>query len=275
MKPTTRWSPIRSTSATGRSARSSARRSTWPRSTAATSIPLDLDEYLRHDGFVALRRCLNEYDPPSDRREVRRSGLRGRGGAGFPTGIKWAKVARAAGETKYVICNGDEGDPGAFMDRMLLESFPLSHHRGHGHRRPGGRAHEAIFYIRAEYPLAVERIREALERCREARPAGRSCAGQRFAREFRLRKGPGRSSAAKRRRCWPRSKAVAACRGCGRRIRPNADCGSSRRWSTTWRPMRCCRGSFATGATSSRGWARLRAKARRSSPWPARSAAAG
>ena len=86
--------------------------------------PLDLDEYLRHDGFVALRRCLDELDPRTIVDEVRRSGLRGRGGGGFPTHIKWQKAQEAPGDTKYVICNGDEGDPGAFMDRMLLESFP-------------------------------------------------------------------------------------------------------------------------------------------------------
>ena len=86
--------------------------------------PTDLDEYLRHDGFVALRHCLETLSPEQVIETIEQSGLRGRGGAGFPTGLKWAEVRAAAGEKKYVICNGDEGDPGAFMDRMLLESFP-------------------------------------------------------------------------------------------------------------------------------------------------------
>ncbi len=86
--------------------------------------PLDLDEYLRHDGFVALRRCLRSCRPMTSSNELQISGLRGRGGAGFPTHIKWQKARAATDPIKYVICNGDEGDPGAFMDRMLLESFP-------------------------------------------------------------------------------------------------------------------------------------------------------
>ncbi len=132
--------------------------------------PTDLDEYIRHDGFQALRRCLEHLSPEQIIEQVRASGLRGRGGAGFPTGQKWA-AARAAGhhvpmvgEKKYVICNGDEGDPGAFMDRMILESFPYRIIEGMAIAAKAVGADEGIFYIRAEYPLAVQRIREALHR---------------------------------------------------------------------------------------------------------------
>src|SRR6185369_11109827 len=93
------------------------------------------------------------------------SGLRGRGGAGFLSGTKWAAVRAAKGELKYVICNGDEGDPGAFMDRMILESFPYRVIEGMAIAARATGASEGIFYIRAEYPLAVRRIGEALKRC--------------------------------------------------------------------------------------------------------------
>ena len=126
--------------------------------------PTDLDEYIRHDGFKALRHCLEDLSPEQIIEQVRASGLRGRGGAGFPTGQKWATARAAAGEKKYVVCNGDEGDPGAFMDRMLLESFPYRIIEGMAIAARAVGADEGIFYIRAEYPLAVKRIREALRK---------------------------------------------------------------------------------------------------------------
>ncbi len=96
---------------------------------------------------------------------ITESGLRGRGGAGFPTGRKWRISLGSEGERKYVVCNGDEGDPGAFMDRMLLESFPFRIIEGLMIAGYATKANEGIFYIRAEYPLAVSRIRNALEQC--------------------------------------------------------------------------------------------------------------
>ncbi|MBN2508100.1 MAG: NAD(P)H-dependent oxidoreductase subunit E [Verrucomicrobia bacterium] len=127
--------------------------------------PLDLDEYLAHDGFAGLRRCLNELPPSHIVDLVDQSGLRGRGGAGFPTGQKWRMVHRQAGDTKYVICNGDEGDPGAFMDRMILESFPYRVIEGLAIAAVATGAHDAIFYIRHEYPQALKRVRAALAEC--------------------------------------------------------------------------------------------------------------
>jgi NADH-quinone oxidoreductase subunit F len=125
--------------------------------------PLDLEEYLRHDGFVALRKCLIELKPEQIVDEVTTSGLRGRGGAGFPTGPKWSVVRRQTADTKYAICNGDEGDPGAFMDRMLLESFPFRIIEGLAISALATGAQEGIFYIRREYPLAVQRVQAAID----------------------------------------------------------------------------------------------------------------
>ncbi|MBI3851887.1 MAG: NAD(P)H-dependent oxidoreductase subunit E [Verrucomicrobia bacterium] len=147
--------------------------------------PLDLDEYLAHDGFAALAKCLGKVPTPGFQHRdkfmlhmqhetvpafsqdeiistIERSGLRGRGGAGFPSGQKWRVVAQQPGESKYVICNGDEGDPGAFMDRMILESFPFRVIEGLAIAAVAVGAHEGIFYIRHEYPLAVKRVRAAI-----------------------------------------------------------------------------------------------------------------
>ncbi len=132
-----------------------------------TVSPLDLDDYVAHDGFVALRACLTEVTPDAVIETIIGSGLRGRGGAGFPTGTKWRISRNAPGDVKYVICNGDEGDPGAFMDRMLLESYPFRVLEGLAIAARAIGADEAILYIRAEYPLAVRRIREAIRLCEE------------------------------------------------------------------------------------------------------------
>lgn len=153
--------------------------------------PTDLDEYLRHDGFKALKRCLDGLTPQQIIEEVRASGLRGRGGAGFPTGIKWARVRAAARERKFIICNGDEGDPGAFMDRMLLESFPYRVIEGLAIAARAVGAEQGFFYIRAEYPLAVERIREAIGRLTERGFLGDSVMGSGFRLKLEVREGAG------------------------------------------------------------------------------------
>jgi NADH-quinone oxidoreductase subunit F len=126
--------------------------------------PLDLDEYVAHGGFQALKECLGNAERRCDKiiSAIEKSGLRGRGGAGFPTGQKWRVVSQQNHETKYVICNGDEGDPGAFMDRMILESFPFRVIEGLAIAAVAVGAQEGIFYIRHEYPLAVTRVRAAI-----------------------------------------------------------------------------------------------------------------
>jgi NADH-quinone oxidoreductase subunit F len=129
--------------------------------------PLDLDEYIATGGYEALKKCQTAWSGQEIIEQVAASGLRGRGGAGFPTGRKWAAVRAAPGETKYVICNGDEGDPGAFMDRMLLEAYPHRIIEGMAVAAAAVGASEGHLYIRAEYPLAVIRVRAALEQARQ------------------------------------------------------------------------------------------------------------
>jgi (2Fe-2S) ferredoxin len=125
--------------------------------------PASITEYFHYRGFQALARVLDQGDPRWVIEQVKQSKLRGRGGGGFPTGEKWAMAARAAEKTRYLICNADEGDPGAFMDRSMLESDPFNVVEG---MIIGGYAIGAtrgFFYVRAEYPLAIERIQNAID----------------------------------------------------------------------------------------------------------------
>lgn len=129
--------------------------------------PTDLDEYLANGGFQALERSLREFEPQDLIARLETSGLRGRGGAGFPTHRKWATVRAQDAEKKYVVCNGDEGDPGAFMDRMLMESYPYRILEGMAIAARCVGAQQGYLYIRAEYPLAIKRVSEAIEKCVE------------------------------------------------------------------------------------------------------------
>lgn len=139
--------------------------------------PLNLVEYQEKGGFSALKKCLTEMEGQETIDVIKKSGLRGRGGGGFPTGTKWGFVHAQDTEEKYAICNGDEGDPGAFMDRMILESYPFRVIEGLAISAVATGANKAIFYIRAEYPLAVERIEKALVACREAGIVGQGILG--------------------------------------------------------------------------------------------------
>jgi NADH-quinone oxidoreductase subunit F len=129
--------------------------------------PLALQEYIDHGGFEGYHKACNSMEAVDIRKEILDSGLRGRGGGGFPTGRKWDIVAANTATSKVIICNGDEGDPGAFMDRMLLESFPFRVIEGMLIAARATGATEGILYIRAEYPLAVERINSAIKICQE------------------------------------------------------------------------------------------------------------
>jgi len=153
--------------------------------------PLDMDEYLDGGGFEALNRCIAEMTPDQIISQVQASGLRGRGGAGFTTGRKWRLVRDAPGDKKYVICNGDEGDPGAFMDRMLLESYPMRIIEGLAIAAYAVGADEGIIYIREEYPLAVRRVEVALEACRERGFVGEKVFGSDFSLSVRIMRGAG------------------------------------------------------------------------------------
>ena len=153
--------------------------------------PLDLDAYIAHGGFQALDQCLKERSPESVVDEIQKSGLRGRGGAGFPTGKKWAVVREAPGNQKYIIGNGDEGDPGAFMDRMLMESFPYRVIEGMAIAAHTVGANEGYVYIRAEYPFAVQRMREAIGRCERNNLLGEDIPGTGSALKLQVREGAG------------------------------------------------------------------------------------
>ncbi|MDW8080061.1 MAG: NAD(P)H-dependent oxidoreductase subunit E [Thermoguttaceae bacterium] len=153
--------------------------------------PLDLDEYIRSGGLSALRRAIFQMTPQEIINEITASGLRGRGGAGFPTGKKWAIVAAQSAQPKFVICNGDEGDPGAFMDRTILESFPFRVIEGMAIAAVATGCRQGFFYIRAEYPLAVRRIRRALEICRQAGIIGPSILGSQYELQISVREGAG------------------------------------------------------------------------------------
>ncbi len=153
--------------------------------------PLDLNEYCAHHGMEALKACLGAESPDSLIQTIIQSGLRGRGGAGFPTGRKWNMVRHAPVGQKYILCNGDEGDPGAFMDRMLLESFPYRVLEGMIIAAYAVGASEGILYIRSEYPLAIRRIRDALAKLKAHGYLGRSILGSPFSLTLRIAEGAG------------------------------------------------------------------------------------
>ena len=153
--------------------------------------PFDLAEYKSKEGFKALLRCLHQLTPGEVIGIITKSGLRGRGGAGFPTGVKWKLVHEAVSDRKFVICNGDEGDPGAFMDRMLLESYPFRIIEGMIIAAYAVGASSGVFYIRAEYPLAVKRIREAIDICRNEGLLGENILQSKFSFDLRIFEGAG------------------------------------------------------------------------------------
>ena len=155
--------------------------------------PLDLEEYIAGGGFEALRRAVTELSAEELIAEIDAAGLRGRGGAGFPTAVKWRHVAErpAEGGVKYVVCNGDEGDPGAFMDRMLLESYPFRVLEGLAIAARAVGASEGYLYIRAEYPLAVKRVGEAIDKATAAGLLGAGIAGSGVSLHLRIMEGAG------------------------------------------------------------------------------------
>ncbi len=129
--------------------------------------PERLEDYIEVGGYRALLHVLTEMQPPDVVRSVVESGLRGRGGGGYPTGLKWATVAKSQGTQKYVICNGDEGDPGAFMDRSVLESDPHVVIEGMIIAASAVGASQGFLYVRAEYPLAISRLQIAIKQARQ------------------------------------------------------------------------------------------------------------
>jgi bidirectional [NiFe] hydrogenase diaphorase subunit len=153
--------------------------------------PERVEEYVGNSGYGALMRVLTEMTPSEVVQEVVKSGLRGRGGAGYPTGLKWSTVAKAAGQQKYVICNADEGDPGAFMDRSVLESDPHRVLEGMLIAAFAVGASEGYIYVRAEYPLAIKRLRTAIRQAERIGLLGSNICGTRFSFRIDLRLGAG------------------------------------------------------------------------------------
>jgi NADH-quinone oxidoreductase subunit F len=153
--------------------------------------PVDIDEYLAHDGYKALDTCLRDLSPDAVIKIIETSGLRGRGGAGYPAGLKWATVRQQSDAKKYIVVNGDEGDPGAFMDRMMLESYPHRVLEGLAIAAYAIGADEGFLYIRAEYPLAVGRVREAIRQAAERGYFGDRVLGTDFSLRLQVLEGAG------------------------------------------------------------------------------------
>lgn len=153
--------------------------------------PENIEEYIARDGYAALGKCLTEYTPDEVIQIVKKSGLRGRGGGGFPTGLKWEITKQSVETPKYVVCNADEGDPGAFMDRSLLEGDPHSTIEAMAICGYCIGAERGLIYIRAEYPLAIKRLQKALQQAEEMGVLGRHIFGTDFHFNIEIRLGAG------------------------------------------------------------------------------------
>ena len=153
--------------------------------------PEDIDEYIAFDGYRALARVLIEMNPDEVIDTIDKSGLRGRGGAGFPTGKKWRATKDAKGDKKYVVCNADEGDPGAFMDRSILEGDPHAVLEAMEIAGFAVGAEKGYIYVRAEYPIAVHRLQIAIDQAREYGILGKNISGKKFNFDIEIRLGAG------------------------------------------------------------------------------------
>jgi bidirectional [NiFe] hydrogenase diaphorase subunit len=153
--------------------------------------PERIDDYISHDGYRGLLMALTDMTPNGVIHQVTESGLRGRGGGGYPTGLKWSTVAKASGDRKYVICNGDEGDPGAFMDRSVLESDPQRVIEGMAIAAYAVGASKGYIYVRAEYPLAVSRLTTCLRDARRRGLLGNNIGNTPFNFDIEIRLGAG------------------------------------------------------------------------------------
>lgn len=153
--------------------------------------PDNIEEYIARDGYTALAKCLTELSPAEVIGTIKKSGLRGRGGGGFPTGLKWEITKSANSTQKYVVCNADEGDPGAFMDRSILEGDPHSVIEAMAICGYCIGADKGLVYIRAEYPLAIKRLKRALQQADDTGLLGKNILGTDFNFEIELRYGAG------------------------------------------------------------------------------------
>ncbi|QGT99020.1 Electron-bifurcating [FeFe]-hydrogenase subunit B (NAD+ reductase, ferredoxin reductase) [Candidatus Syntrophocurvum alkaliphilum] len=153
--------------------------------------PEKIDDYIQYGGYDALKMCLEELTPSDIIEEIKTSGLRGRGGAGFPTWFKWESTRNEKSAEKYIVCNADEGDPGAFMDRSILESDPHTLLEGMAIAGYATGATIGIIYVRAEYPLAIERLETAIEQAREKGLLGKIIFNKDFNFDIWIKQGAG------------------------------------------------------------------------------------
>jgi NADP-reducing hydrogenase subunit HndC len=153
--------------------------------------PQIIEEYIARDGYAALGKVLTEMTPEEVIDEIERSGLRGRGGAGFPTGLKWKLTRRVKGDQKYIVCNADEGDPGAFMDRSILEGDPHSIIEAMAIAGYAIGSNQGFVYVRAEYPLAVQHLQLAIDQARKFGLLGKDIFGSGFDFDVEIRVGAG------------------------------------------------------------------------------------
>ena len=153
--------------------------------------PENIDEYIAREGYEALGKVLSSMSPEEAIQVMKDSGLRGRGGGGFPTGLKWEFTRKVESDTKYVVCNADEGDPGAFMDRSILEGDPHSVLEAMAINGYCTGASQGLIYIRAEYPLAIERLKTAIKQAREYGLLGKHIFGTDFSFDIEMRYGAG------------------------------------------------------------------------------------
>ena len=153
--------------------------------------PENINEYIAMDGYQALAKCLTEYTPDEVIQIVKDSGLRGRGGGGFPTGLKWSFTRKNQADQKYVVCNADEGDPGAFMDRSVLEGDPHCIVEAMAICGYATGATEGYIYVRAEYPIAVKRLQIAIDEARELGLLGKNIFDSGFDFDLHIRLGAG------------------------------------------------------------------------------------
>ena len=153
--------------------------------------PENIDEYIAYDGYMALAKCLTEYTPEKVVQIIKDSGLRGRGGGGFPTGLKWSFTAANQADQKYVVCNADEGDPGAFMDRSVLEGDPHCIIEAMTICGYATGATEGYIYVRAEYPIAVARLQIAINQAKEMGFLGKDIFGSGFDFDLHVKLGAG------------------------------------------------------------------------------------
>jgi len=153
--------------------------------------PESIEDYIIHDGYQALGKALTEYKPQDIIRTIQEAGLRGRGGAGFPTGLKWSFVSRAVGQPKYVICNADESEPGTFKDRVILEGDPFNILESMTIAGYAVGASEAYIYVRGEYKLVQERLRKAIQQAEESGMLGDNIFGTDFSFHIHIHTGAG------------------------------------------------------------------------------------